>query len=73
MKAIGWTLIDITSISPSTCMHKIQLEEGVKPVRQPQRWLNPLILDVVKTKVSKLLAASVASLILPKLISCVTD
>ena len=48
MKAIGWTLADILGISPSTCMHRIQLEEGVKPVRQPKRRLNPLILDAVK-------------------------
>jgi len=36
-KAIGWTLADIPSISPSTCMHRILLEDGVKPVKQPQR------------------------------------
>ena len=59
IKAIGWTLADIPGISPSTCMHKIQMEEGVKPVRQPQRRLNPLILDVVRKEVSKLLAAGI--------------
>ncbi|XP_061374761.1 uncharacterized protein LOC133316984 [Gastrolobium bilobum] len=32
-------------------------EEGAKPVRQPQRRLNPLILDVVKKEVTKLLQA----------------
>ena len=47
-KAIGWTLADIPGISPSTCMHRILLEDGAKPVRQPQRQLNPVILDVVK-------------------------
>ncbi|XP_057452284.1 uncharacterized protein LOC130744109 [Lotus japonicus] len=45
-KAIGWTLADIPGISPSMCMHRILLEEGAKPVRQPQRRLNPVILDV---------------------------
>ena len=34
-KAIGWTLVDIPGISPSTCMHKILLEDGAKLVRQP--------------------------------------
>ena len=29
--AIGWTLADITGISPTTCMHRILLEEGAKP------------------------------------------
>ena len=36
-KAIGWTLADIPGISPSTCMHKILLEDGAKPVKKPQR------------------------------------
>jgi len=32
-KAICWTLADIPGISPSTCMHRINLEHGTKPVR----------------------------------------
>ncbi|XP_050918591.1 uncharacterized protein LOC127136028 [Lathyrus oleraceus] len=56
-KAIGWTLDDIPGISPSMCMHRILLEDGCKTVRQPQRRLNPLILDVVKKEVTKLLQA----------------
>ena len=58
-KAIGLTLADIPGISPSTCMHRILLEDGAKPVRQPQRWLNPVILDVVKKEVTKLLQAGI--------------
>ncbi|MCI15984.1 hypothetical protein A2U01_0037124, partial [Trifolium medium] len=58
-KALGWTLADIPGISPSTCMHRILLEDGVKPVRQPQRRLNPVILDVVKKEVTKLLQAEI--------------
>lgn len=54
-KEIGWTLVDIQGISPSRCMHRILLEDGAKTVRQPQRRLNPLILDVVKKEVTKLL------------------
>ncbi|XP_042426068.1 uncharacterized protein LOC122013919 [Zingiber officinale] len=50
-RAIGWTLADIPGINPSICMHRIYLEEDVKPVRQPQRRLNPLILDVVKKEI----------------------
>ena len=59
MKAIGWILVNILGISPSTCIHRIQLEKGVKLVRQPQRRLKPLILDVVKKEVSKLLVAGI--------------
>ncbi|XP_042388424.1 uncharacterized protein LOC121980456 [Zingiber officinale] len=58
-KAIGWTLADIPGISPSICMHRIYLEEDVKPVRQPQRRLNPLILDIVKKEVTRLLQAGI--------------
>ncbi|XP_042379904.1 uncharacterized protein K02A2.6-like [Zingiber officinale] len=58
-KAIGWTLADIPGISPSICMHKIHLEEDVRPVRQPQRRLNPLILDVVKKEVTRLLQTGI--------------
>ena len=53
--AIGWTIADIKGISPSTCMHKILLEDGAKPVRQPQRRLNPPMMEVVKKEVLKLL------------------
>ena len=58
-KAIGWTLANIPGISPFTCMHRILLEDGVKPVRHPQRRLNPVILDVVKKEVTKLLQAGI--------------
>jgi len=58
-KAIGWTLVDISGISPSICMHRINLEEGAKPVRRPQRRLNLVILDVVKKVVTKLLQARI--------------
>ena len=40
-------------------MHKILLEDRAKPVRQPQWRLNPIILDVVKKKVTKLLQAGI--------------
>ena len=38
-------------------MHHIYLEENEKPMRQPQRRLNPLVKDVVKNEVLKLLDA----------------
>ena len=58
-KAIGWTLADLPRINPFICMHRILLEDESKPVRQPQRRLNPTILDVVKKEVMKLLAAGI--------------
>ena len=57
--AIGWTIADIKGISPSTCMHHILLEEGAKPSYQPQRRLNPPMMDVVKKEILKLLEVGV--------------
>ena len=39
--SIGWTIADIKGISPSTCIHKIILEDGAKPTREAQMRLNP--------------------------------
>ncbi|CAN6695155.1 unnamed protein product [Malus baccata var. baccata] len=57
--AIGWTLADIKGISPTTCMHRILMEEGAKPSREAQRRLNPPMLEVVKNEVIKLLDCGV--------------
>ncbi|GJS83976.1 uncharacterized protein Tco_0750517 [Tanacetum coccineum] len=46
-EAIGWTVADISGISPSICMHKIHLEEGATPAKQVQRRLNPPMMEVV--------------------------
>ena len=47
-EVIGWIITDIKGISLLVCMHRIRLEKGVKPVRQAQRRLNPLMMEVVK-------------------------
>ena len=52
-------MVDIVGISPQVCEHRIFLEEGAKPVRQPQRSLNPTILEVVKKEMTKLLEADI--------------
>ncbi|XP_070012977.1 uncharacterized protein [Nicotiana sylvestris] len=39
-KAIGWILANIWGISPTFCMHKIILEDDVKPSVEHQRRLN---------------------------------
>ena len=38
--AIGYIIDDIKGLSPSLCMHRIFLDEGHRPSRQPQRRLN---------------------------------
>ncbi|KAM1121581.1 hypothetical protein ACFX19_003285 [Malus domestica] len=57
--AIGWTLADIKGISPTTCMHRVFLEEGAKPTREAQRRLNPPMMEVVKKDIIKLLDCGV--------------
>ncbi|CAM8951288.1 unnamed protein product [Rhodiola kirilowii] len=61
-KAIGWTLGDLRGISPAVCMHRILLEDGARPSRQPQRRLNPIMMEVVQKEIQKLLDADVISL-----------
>jgi len=40
-------------------MHQILLKDNSRPVRQPQKRLNPTIVDVVKKEVMKLLVAGI--------------
>ncbi|XP_070010766.1 uncharacterized protein [Nicotiana sylvestris] len=47
-KTIGWTLSDIREISPAFYMHKIILEDDVKPSLEHQRRLNEAMQEVVK-------------------------
>ncbi|KAL6328435.1 hypothetical protein AAG906_038310 [Vitis piasezkii] len=43
-KAIGWKISDLKGISPLVCTHHIYMDEEAKPIRQPQRRLNPHII-----------------------------
>ena len=55
--------MDIKGISPLIFNHRIHLEEDVKPSRQPQRRLNPVMKEVVKKEVLNLLDVGVIYLI----------
>ncbi|CAL2260000.1 unnamed protein product [Prunus armeniaca] len=55
--ALGWTIADIKGISPALCMHIILMEDDVKPTADAQHRLNPIMKEVVRTKVMKLLDA----------------
>ncbi|CAM8997019.1 unnamed protein product [Rhodiola kirilowii] len=45
--AIAWTLADLRGVSPAVCMHRILLKDGAKPSREPQRRLNPIMMEIV--------------------------
>ena len=58
-KALGYSLDDITGISPTLCMHMIHLEgESITSVEH-QRRLNSNLRDVVKKEIMKLLDAGI--------------
>jgi hypothetical protein len=46
---------DLKGIDPSICMHRIHLEDNVKPSREAKRRLNPNMKEVVMKEVVKLL------------------
>ncbi|KAL6310796.1 hypothetical protein AAG906_017373 [Vitis piasezkii] len=46
-------------INPLVCTHHIYMEEDAKPVRQPQRRLNPHMQEVVRGEVLKLFQAGI--------------
>ncbi|WKA10552.1 hypothetical protein VitviT2T_028117 [Vitis vinifera] len=58
-KAIGWQISDLKGISSLVCTHHIYMEEEAKPIRQPQRILNPHLQEVVRAEVLKLLQAGI--------------
>jgi hypothetical protein len=57
--AIGYSLDDLKGISPTLCMHKINLEEDAKRVVDFQRRLHPKMKEVVRKEVIKLLEAGI--------------
>ena len=42
-------------IDPQLCTHHIYTEKDARPIRQPQRRLNPHLKDIVKDELQKLL------------------
>ena len=57
--AIGYTLDYLKGISPMLCQNKINLEADAKPVRYPQRRLNPKMKEVVRKEILKLPEAGI--------------
>ena len=53
LEAFVWSIEDIKGIRPSTCIHKILMEEDHAPSIEYQRWLNPAMKEVMKKEVLK--------------------
>ena len=56
-EAIAWSIEYLKGISPSTCMHKILLEENAKTSIEHQRRMNPIMKEVFGREVLKWLNA----------------
>ena len=54
-EAFAWDYLDMKGIDPQLCMHHIYIEKDVRPIRQPQRRLNPHLKDIVKDELQKML------------------
>ena len=53
--AYAWEYTDMKGINPKTCTHHIYIEKNSKPIRQPQRRMNPNLREIVKEELHKLL------------------
>lgn len=45
----------MSSIHPNTCIHHIYMEDNIRPIRQPQRRMNPMLKEIIKDELQKLL------------------
>jgi len=54
-EVIGWMMTDIKGLSPVTVQHRIHLNEEAKSKRDPQLRLNPIMQEVVRAEIVKLL------------------
>jgi len=48
-------MTDIKGLSPAIVQHRIHLNEEAKPKRDPQRRLNPIMQEVIRDEIVKLL------------------
>ena len=58
-KALWWTIVNIKVITIVDSMHYIHFDENAKLTREMQHWLNPIMKEVVKAQVLKLLDACI--------------
>eukprot|EP00253_Pinus_taeda_P018502 PITA_18502 len=57
LDAFAWSYKEMKGVHPSVCTHHIYIKEDCKPVRKPQRRMNPALKDIVKEELQKLLDA----------------
>jgi len=53
--AFAWEYTNMKGIDPKTCIHHNYIDENSRPIRQPQRRMNPNLREIVKEELQKLL------------------
>ena len=54
-KSFDWDYTNMPGIHPDTCTHHIYMEDNVRPIRQPHKRMNPMLKEIVKDELQKLL------------------
>lgn len=57
LDAFSWDYKEIKGVHPSVYTHHIYIKEGYKHVHQPQRIMNPVLKEIVKKELQKILYA----------------
>ena len=50
---------DILGIHPETCTHHIYTDDDIRPLKQPQQRMNPMLRQIVKEELQKLLKSRI--------------
>ena len=53
--AFAWEYTDMLGIHHETCTHHVYTDDKIRPLRQPQRRMNPILKEIVKEELQKLL------------------
>jgi hypothetical protein len=53
--AFAWSYQVMKGINLDTCIHHIYIQENARPIRKPQRRMNPTLKEIVKEELQKLL------------------
>ena len=47
-KSFAWVYTEMPGIHRETCTHHIYIDDNIRPLRKPQRRMNPILKEIVK-------------------------
>jgi hypothetical protein len=59
----SWSYEDVHGFDPSLIQHAIPIKEGIKPIRQKHRPINPTLEETIRKELEKLLKARIIFLV----------